>query len=165
MKKTDLHIKFHTRPRTGTLTIVPPLVYGRWDGRRWDGGDGRTKDGRKKDVRTKDAGTKDARTKDARTANSEYSLDGRTEPHLLEYLIYDCYFLSKHENCSCEQYDYNHAPPTASALRKQRLKSTLLNADLLKGFAEISEDVKIRPSERKAARQVFYRLKKAKRSD
>ena len=63
------------------------------------------------------------------------------------------------------QYDQNHAPPTASALRKQRLKSTLLNADLLKGFAEISEDVEIRPSERKAARQVFYRLKKAKRSD
>ena len=63
------------------------------------------------------------------------------------------------------QYDHNHAPPTASALRKQRFKSTLLNADLLKGFAEISEDVEIRPSERKAARQVFYRLKKAKRSD
>ena len=56
------------------------------------------------------------------------------------------------------QYDHNHAPPTASALRKQRLKSTLLNADLLKGFAEISEDVEIRPSERKAARQVLYRL-------
>ena len=66
-------------------------MYGCWDGRRWDGGDGRTKDGRTKDGRTKDAGTKDARTKDA-----------RTEPHLLEYLIYDCYFLSKHENCSCE---------------------------------------------------------------
>ena len=48
------------------------------------------------------------------------------------------------------QYDHNHAPPTASALRKQRLKSTLLNADLLKGFAEISEDVEIRPSERYA---------------
>ena len=63
------------------------------------------------------------------------------------------------------QYDHNHAPPTASALRKQRLKSTLLNADLLKGFAEISEDVEIRPSERKAARQVFYRLEKAQRSD
>ena len=60
-------------------------------------GDGRTKDGR-----TKDAGTKDARTKDARAANSGQSLDGMTEPHLLEYLIYDCYFLSKHENCSCE---------------------------------------------------------------
>ena len=55
------------------------------------------------------------------------------------------------------QYDHNHAPPTASALRKQRLKSTLLNADLLKGFAEISEDVEIRPFERKAARQVFNR--------
>ena len=63
------------------------------------------------------------------------------------------------------QDDHNHAPPTASALIKQRLKSTLLNADLLKGFAEISEDVEIRPSERKAARQVFFRLKKAKRSD
>ena len=63
------------------------------------------------------------------------------------------------------QYDHNHAPPTASALRKQRLKSTLLNADLLKGFAEISEDVEIKPSERKAARKVFYRLKKANRSD
>ena len=63
------------------------------------------------------------------------------------------------------QYDHNHAPPTASALRKQRLKSTLFNADLLKGFAEISEDVEIRPSERKAARQVFYRLKNAKRYD
>ena len=42
----------------------------------------------------------DERTKDARTANSGKSLDGRTEPLLLEYLIYDCYFLSKHENCS-----------------------------------------------------------------
>ena len=66
MKKTDLDIKLHTRPRTGTLTIVPPLVYGRWDGRHWDGGDGWTKDGKKKDGRTRDAGTKDART-----ANSE----------------------------------------------------------------------------------------------
>ena len=34
----------------------------------------------------------------------------------------------------------------------------MLIADLLKWYAEISEDVKIRPSERKAARQVFYRL-------
>ena len=54
------------------------------------------------------------------------------------------------------QYDHNHAPPTASAL---------LNADLLKGFAEISEDVEIRSYQRKAAHQVFFRLKKAKRSD
>ena len=65
----------------------PQVVYGRWDGKRWDGGDCRTKDGK-----TKDAWTKDARTKDARKANSGYSLDGRTEPHLLEYLIYNCYF-------------------------------------------------------------------------
>ena len=42
---------------------------------------------------------------------------------------------------------------------------TPYNADLLKGFAEISKDVEIRPSERKAAHQAIYRLKKAKRSD
>ena len=60
------------------------------------------------------------------------------------------------------QYDHSNAPPTASALRKQRLKSTPLNADLLKGFAEISEDVGIRPSERKAARQVLNMLRKLK---
>ena len=68
--------------------------------------DAGTKDAGTKDAGTKDARTKDARTKDARTANYGWSLDGRTEPHLLEYLIYNCDFLSKNENCSCE---FNHA--------------------------------------------------------
>ena len=78
-------------------------MYGRWDGRRWDGGDGRTKDGRTKNGRTMTLGRKTLGQKTlGRKTLGVGSLNGRTEPHLLEYLIYDCYFLSKHENCSGE---------------------------------------------------------------
>ena len=56
----------------------------------------------RKTVGRKTLGRKTLDESFARTANSGLSLDGRKEPHLLEYLIYHYHFLSKHENCSCE---------------------------------------------------------------